>query len=52
MAMWRQLGADGRDHVLEVARLGDERTVGGKIGADRRSAGFDAGPHNYADFVV
>ena len=52
VAIGRQFEADGRDHVFEVARLGDEWTVGGEIGADCGGASFDAGPHYNADFVV
>ena len=52
VAVGREPGADGRDHVFEVAGPGDQRPVGGEVGADGRGAGFDAGPHDDADFVV
>lgn len=48
----RELGADGRDDVFQVAGFGDQGPVGGEVGADGRGAGFDAGPHYDAGFVV
>ena len=51
-AVRREFGADGGDHVFEVAGFGHEGAVGGEVGADGGGAGFDAGPHYDADFVV
>lgn len=44
VASREQFRAEAGNYGLQVARLGDEWTVEGKVGADCGGAGFDARP--------